>query len=61
MLRDQFVLGVFEVNIRTRLLSQSQLSFDRSIEIATIDEPVNADAVAFLKSHNSSNGRIVSK
>jgi len=61
MLRDQFVLGIFDDSVRKRLLAESKLTFDRAVELATIVEQVSSDVDAMKKrdSHNEGFHKII--
>lgn len=50
VLRDQFVLGIWDDNIHKRLLSEVKLTFERVVDITLINEQVNCD-VASIKTH----------
>lgn len=52
--RDQFVLGKYDDNVRKRLLSESKLTFEKSVELSTVVQQVSSD-VATIKGTNIHN------
>lgn len=52
MLREQFVLELFDDGVRKRLLSEDKLTFDRAVELSSIVEQVGSNEYQFLSSES---------